>query len=391
VYKNIEDRDEKNYSMAGLVPGYGDGVQVLDRSVASDRSHGASLDLTYPLGDHEILAGIDHQVLAYGDITINSIDSTYNNYHWFGPRPQSHHDSSEGVLWGYYGRDSWRLGDRLLLTAGLRYDTYENKAINGSTAPELKDEQLSPKLTVTYGPGERDRITVSLYQAMRAPGIPETYWWANGATGGKPRLRAEKNRAAELVFRHGLASRGFLRLSAYYYDIDDYLMFRFDPNWRGAYNIDRAVLSGGSLDGRLGLTDRLTLRGSLGYQKSRKHGDIYDSAHLTDEIDYLPEWQAGLGVDLRLPLAMTLAADIHYVGERKAIYAWKGSGWPAKTHFRLETLGAYSTVDLDLKVPLTKHGELGLFVENLFDKGYEERFGYPMPGRVAGLSFKAGF
>ena len=393
LYKNIEDRDEKNYSRAGLVPGYGDGRLVLDRSVESDRSSGGSLTYSQSIGDHDILAGIDHQDLAYGDVTINYIDSAYNNFGWFGPKPSSHPASAESLTWGYFVEDSWRAAEPFLLTLGLRYDTYENKAINGSTAPSLKDEALTPKLTATWEMSGADRFTLSLYQAMRTPGLPETYWWYNGATGGSPALKAEKNNAAELVYRRGgLPGHGYIRLSGYYYDIHDYIMFRFDPTWRGAYNIDKAVLHGLSADGRVGIGD-LTLRGSLAYQHSRKHGDIYDTAHLSDAIDYLPEWKAGLGADLALPLSMVLSADLRHVGKREAIYAWK-SGWPARAHFRLATLGAYTTVDLNLKARLgseKKKAELSLFVENLFDKGYEERFGYPMPGRMIGASFKAAF
>lgn len=225
---------------------------------------------------------------------------------------------------------------------------------------------------------------------MRIPGLPETYWWAAGATGGNPVLKPEKNNAAELVYEHELAKAGRVRLAAYYYDIQDYIMSRFNPNWRGVYNIDSAHFYGASVDARWQLTPWLTARASLAYQKSSKEGDSFDTAGLSDEIDYLPEWKGCLGADVKLPAQMVLAADLRYVGESQTIYSYS-SGWPAQNVSQLETIDAYAVVDLDLKIPIWSNSELSLYADNLLDTGYEERFGYPMPGVLVGAALKVTF
>jgi iron complex outermembrane receptor protein len=385
AYKNYEDRKEKNYSMSGLVAGYGDDTLVLDREVESDRSYGGSLQGAIPMERHEVIAGVEYKVLSFGDITVNYVDNTYNGNVYTGSQP-----SQEGKMWGYFVQDSWQVTDRLLLTPGLRFDTYRLEPINNAPIAELRDEEWSPKMTGTYTLTEADKVTLSLYQAVRTPGLPEMWWWFNGGTAGNPTLKPEKNSAAEAVFQHDLSNSGYLRVSAYYYDIKDYIMFRFDPNWRGAYNIDKAILHGVSADSRIDLTDWLTMRASLAYQKSKKEGDLFDTAHLTDEIDYLPKWQGNIGADFKLPYHMKLAADLHYVGKREAIYSYS-SGWPAQSNFKLVTLDSHMTADLELKTPVTEHGEVSLYVENLFDKTYEERYGYPLPGRIIGVSCKMVF
>ena len=388
IYKNIEDREEKNYSSSSVNSAYPDGELVLDRDVESDRSYGGSLELRKPFGDHELLAGVEHKVLAYGDTDTNFVDMTYNNAPWItSPDELSYKDSSEGICWGYYVQDTWKISERWLLTAGLRYDSYDNKSINGSTLPELDDDALTPKLIGTYKITDADALTAAIYQALRTPGLPETYWWAEGETQGNPVLKPEKNNAAELVYRHNLSKTDFVRMSAYYYDVEDYIMFRFDPAWRGVYNIDKAKIYGASLDGRAAFADWISANAAITWQQSEKEGDIYDTAGLSDEIDYFPEWKISAGLEFNLPYQSIFSIAVRYVGEREAIYAYS-SGWPAQQYFTLVTLDSYITFDVNLKVPVGKHAELGCYVENLFDEEYEEQFGYPMPGLIIGATLK---
>ena len=388
VYKNIEDRKEKNYSSSHVNNAYADGELVLDRDVGSDRSYGGRVELSKPVGRHELLVGVEHKVLSYGDTDTNFVDLTYNNAPWVTSADAlSYKPSSEGVCWGYYLQDTWKIVERWLVTAGLRYDRYENRSINGSTLPELEDGALTPKLTGTYKVTDADTMTGAIYQALRTPGLPETYWWAEGGTQGDPVLKPEKNNAAELLYQHNFSKGDFLRVSAYYYDVDDYIMFRFDPSWRGVYNIHKAEIYGASLDARSTFTDWLAGNAAITWQKSKKKGDIYDTAGLSDEIDYLAEWKISAGLEFNLPFQSVFNVTARYVGERPAIYGYS-SGWPAQQHFKLVELDPYITADINLKVPAGKHAELSCYVENLFDEEYEEQFGYPMPGVIAGAALK---
>jgi outer membrane receptor protein involved in Fe transport len=389
LYKNIEDRKEKNYSSSSVNNAYPDGQLVLDRDVASDRSYGGSLELSKPLKKHELLAGVEHKVLAYGDTDANFVDMTYNNAPWVpSEEALSYKSSSEGVCWGYYAQDTWTISKRWLLTGGLRYDRYENRSIHGSTSPELEDDALTPKLTGTYQVTAADALTASLYQALRTPGLPETYWWAEGETHGHPVLKPEKNNAVELLYRHEFSKEDFVSLSTYYYDVEDYIMTRFDPAWRGVYNIDKAEIYGASLDGRSTLTDWVSANGAVTWEKSKKKGDRYDTAGLSDEIDYLPEWKVNAGLEFKLPYQSLFNLTARYVGERRKIHAYS-SGWPEQQqHFKLVTLDSYITADINLKIPVGKHAEFSCYAENLFDEDYEEQFGYPMPGVIIGAALK---
>jgi len=164
-------------------------------------------------------------------------------------------------------------------------------------------------------------------------------------------------------------------------------MFRFDPSWRGVYNLDRAEIYGVSLDGRTHLTDWISGNAAITWQKSKKKGDIYDTARLSNEIDYLPNWKISAGLECNLPYQSVLNLTARFVDKRKAIYGY-GGGEQAPQHFKRVKLGSYTTVDLDLKVPVGKQAELKCYVENLFDKKYEELYGYPLPGVIIGTALK---
>jgi len=387
IYKNHEDRKEKNYSSSLINPAYDDGALVLDRDVASDRSYGGCFKVRKPFENHNLIAGYEHKVLAYGNTDLNFIDTIYNN--WWAP-VTGYKSSSKGICHGLFLQDAWFMNDALALTAGVRWDSYENQSIHGSTSPELKDDNITPKLTASYTMTDRDEFTLSAYQALRTPGLPETYWWAEGMTKGSPVLSPEKNNALEISYQRKFIQPGYFRLSGYYYKVDDYIMFRFDPSWRGVYNINEAVLTGFSVDMKKQLASRVSGIASITYQKTRKEGDLFDTAGLTDRIDYLPEWKANAGLELRLPFDSLVRVLARYVDERQTIYAYS-YGSPAQKAFKLMTLDSSVTADLDFKIPVTKKGELGLYVENLFDKGIEEQFGYPLPGRIIGASAKIMF
>jgi outer membrane receptor protein involved in Fe transport len=382
-YKNYEDRNEKNYSSAAVVAGYTDGRLVLDRKVESDRSYGGIMKATHQWGLHELVGGIDYKVLAYGNTVLNYVDTVYNGMPYTGSAP-----SQEGIMWGYYGQDTWRISDRFTLTGGFRYDTYDIRPINNMPIAELKDEAISPKATGTYKITDADVLTLSLYRAVRTPGIPETYWWYNGQTHGNPVLKSEKNNAAELVYQHQFTPKNSLKFSGFYYSISDFIIFRNDPNWRGVYNINKATLTGFSAEGKAELLSWLNGSASLTYLKTKKEGDPYDTSHLSDELDYRPEWISTVGLEFKLPYHSVLNTSLKYVGQQKTIYAYTVNN---QTSFKLMNLDSFITADAELKIPIVKNTEAVLYVNNLFDKTYQEVLGYPLPGRIIGGAIKFTF
>jgi outer membrane receptor protein involved in Fe transport len=382
AYKNYEDRDEKNYSASWINNKYSDGKLVLDRTVKSDRSYGGSLEFFMPVKSHEISAGIERKVLSTGGQDVNFVDV---NYGVKGTVASS--TGQNAYMWGYYLQDSWSINDRFLLTPGIRYDTYEVSQSSLGSDVSLKDEGVSPSLTGTYRLTNNDTLTASVYRKIITPSAPDAYWWYEGYEGGlyTTALKLEKNNAVELAYQHNFSTRNSLKLTLYRYVIDDFINRFSLPNGRGCYNIDKVKLTGASIEGAAEILTWMALRGNITYQKSKKEGDILDPAKLSDELDYLPEWKGNLGVDFKLPYSATFGVSERVVGETQTVYSYSVKG---TTKYKLMELDPFATTDVELKIPVTKYGEFGVYAENIFNKKYEERFGYPMPGTIIGASFK---
>lgn len=383
AYKNREDRDEKNYSASWINSAYPNGELVLDRTVKSDRSYGGSLEFAMPLNNHEIIGGIERKVIKTGGQDVHYVD---NNYGVTGG-PIAPSSGTSAYMWGYYLQDNWRITDSFLLTPGIRYDTYKSPQTGLAKEMDIKDEGISISLTGTYKLTNNDTITASIYRKYITPSAPDAWWWYEGFIGGlySTALKLEKNNAVELTFKHNFSRKDFIRLAFYRYSIDDFIRRFSIPTGRGCYNIDKVTLTGASVDGAYEVSKWLTLLGNTTYQKSKKEGDVFDPSKLTDELDYTPQWKFNLGADIKLPYNSLLSLRGRYVGERLTVYSYRVQG---QTRYKLIELGSFITADAEIKIPVTKHSELGIYAENIFDKKYEERFGYPMSGRVVGAAIK---
>ncbi len=408
VYWNDEMTTDRNFASCDLIWWNGndpcdrilDGALVLEQTTNSDRSRGARLEYLHRIGRHRLLAGIDAHDVRFGNKHYGYFDTYYNNpagpffpFDYPGYTP-----STAGENRGLFFEDSWQMTDRFLLSAGFRYDTVKLLILPGSDGippgrlpPGGADEWgFLPKVTGTFLLGSRNTLTLSAYEAMRAPAQTEMYWWANAtdpAARGRM-LTSEHSRALEATWQHRL-ERGQLRLSAWYYSVDDYLMLRFDPGFFGAYNIDKATFAGVTVDGRMNLNPWLNLSASFAFQQTRKDGDIFDPDNAIEGINYIPEWKAFAGAEIRLPRGARWDLNLIYTGEREGMYAYGGFGRPVvQAPVRI---GDYLLLGSELKFPLDEHIMVGLFVENLFDVSYEEQFGYPMPGRIFGVDFRATF
>lgn len=403
VYWNDDVMRDRNYASCDIVWFTGDtcatgtpaGALVLDQTVETDRSRGARLEYAHVVDAHALRAGVERHEVRFGDKFYDFFDPDWNSVFGFLPFDYpGYGPSSEGINQGYYLEDAWQASGRLLLTLGLRYDHFHNKPLADGVNAEFKEWKVSPKATGTYLLSGDSLVTLSVYQAFRAPSQPEIFWWSNpnvfsgGLTLPDGVLKAEKSDAVELTYQHQLAS-GRIRLAAWHYEVDDYIMLRFDPRAYIAYNYGKATLSGFSADGRMNVTPWLNVSASAAYQRTRKSGDFLDPEERLDAIDYIPEWKLFAGADVRLPRGSLLSVNMRYVGEREALYFYGGFGRPERRS--IVRIDDYVLFDLGLKVPVGRNVVLGLHAENVFDEAYEEQFGFPMPGRVYGADVRVSF
>jgi len=102
----------------------------------------------------------------------------------------------------------------------------------------------------------------------------------------------------------------------------------------------------------------------------------------------MPEWKANLGLDFTLPDKSTLSIISKYVGTAQYLYSYKVG---ATTKYKLIELNQYTTMGAEYKRQVSKNGEMGVYIDNIFNREYEEKFGYPTAGMVIGASYKMVF
>lgn len=381
-YKNKEDRKEKNYSTA-------DGRLVLDRVVESDRSCGGSIQAVKIDGNNETTFGVERKIIANGDIAVNFVDNAYNGRVYTGTTP-----NNEGLNLNYYVQNISRITDRLTVTAGLRRYDYMIHSLTPSTK-ELSGSGLSPKFSANYDLMNGQSLSFSAYHAERTPGLPEIYWAQNAVrTIGAarlpvalPELKTERNRAAEISYEKKFGRTASIRATAYTYRISDYIMSRFETNWTGIYNIDAVAVRGFSLEAERKLGKLSAVSANATWQASSKEGDLFDADKLLNGLDSMPKFKFNLNFERTLPgfRGSTAAFGARYVGPQDQIYTF------GKNVNRLVRVNAFTLFDAGIKIPVSRGHQAEIFIDNIFDKKYEEKFGYPLMGRTVGASMKLNF
>jgi len=130
------------------------------------------------------------------------------------------------------------------------------------------------------------------------------------------------------------------------------------------------------------------------FQRSRTSGDMFQSLFLaaTDlgfhEIPGLPRHAANVGIRYRSRRNASVAVFAQAVSKQKVIY---NDNTLYNTDLRVRTQAGYLRVDAEGRLPLFRRLQAALFVRNVLDAEYQERYGFPAAGRTVGLSFKTSF
>jgi len=381
-YMNREDRKEKNFSTA-------DGHLVLDRTVESDRSCGSSVQIVKIDGRNETTFGAERKIIANGDITVNYVDNVYNGRIYTGTTP-----NNEGCNQNYYIQNVSRINDRFSVTAGLRRYDYIIGSLTPSTR-ELSGSGAVPKFSAQYDFSGGQSVSVSAYHAERTPGLPEIYWAQNAVKviGNVripivlPELKTERNKAAEISYRKNFNKADNVRATAYSYKISDYIMLRFETDWSGIYNIDSVGIKGFSIEANKAFGPLSNVNANATWQRSSKTGDLFDTNNLLNGLDSMPKFKLNLSYERKLKnfRDSVLSIGARYVGSQDQIYTF------GKNVNRLVKVDSFTTFDAGVKIPLERGCQAEIFVDNIFDKKYEEKYGYPLMGRTLGVSMKADF
>jgi outer membrane receptor protein involved in Fe transport len=367
-----------------------DANRVFHKMFYDDRSQGVSADYRQSLAGQTISVGLDFAHL--GDDGDKNLAGDFR-----APFRNGSYVSTNSLE--FYAMDDIRLlGGKLSLLPGLRYVAYEGLpgpqgVVEG--IPALKRSGLAPSLRLSYSFEGENRVYLSAARALRMPTAPEHFWHYDYDSGvdtkGLP-FREEDGLMIQAGWRAFLPSATQIEFAPYAYFISRYI--QFDLINFVAYNIDRAKIYGAEFELSQDFGGGWSAFVNYTYQKSRTGGDPFVGLFVDpqdrgfDEIPGLPEHKANFGVQVRSGRGASAALFGQAVSSQKTIY---NNNILYNTNLRVRTQAGFVRFDFEARYPLTAFLEASVFVRNIFDKAYQERFGFPAAGRNSGLSLKSRF
>lgn len=292
-------------------------------------------------------------------------------------------------LAGFLQDEMYLLGDKLIFTAGIRYDY--SKFHNGWAydsdpsesygepynkpyylkRPSKEQGEFSPKLGVVYHLTNQTTLRGSVARAFRFPSMESLYvlWpYAGGLWEGNPDLESETMISYEIGVTHSFFDKkGFFKATAYKSEADDYIFAEtksVSPVYHQQFeNIDKVRIYGVETELQYQISKHWSFFADYTYNVSevRRYDD--NPALEGEELPYCPHHKFGVGVSYDNPRILRIDADMRYTSWRYDVLMWE---WP-----EYAKLPGYSTYNLKLSKKLNRFTEVSLAVENIFDNEYE--------------------
>ncbi|MGE4560824.1 MAG: TonB-dependent receptor [Desulfobulbus sp.] len=385
TYYHTEEEAENysNYSGSKVVPTY--------RSYDSDTTwDGVQLQDIYTWGNHKFIVGFDYQY----------IEKISRSYTTSGARKAPSSPDEGRTNYAGYLESVWKfLDNRLTLTGGGRYDTFEVETLATPYKigfdPDSEDfSTFSPRVGANYLFDTGVRLHTTLGQAFVPPSAFELAGYSETEVGGvtmitqgNSNLDPETSTTWDVGVGYELPSWG-LSLDVTYFDtsVDDRITTSQTGNIKTYINALGSDIRGleSTLSFDLGVP--LHWDRSLKFYVNATHiftaeeeldggtmQDIYNVADYT--YNYGIEYSDG-----------TIDGRLHFrtVGPMRDT-DWVSAGYPEIEY------PSFTVVDLVVGYNFLQHHRMALTIDNLFDKDYYEKKGYPKPGQSFFLKYSYTF
>jgi vitamin B12 transporter len=366
-YYFVADRD---VWFGGMTSGPGfDSISKTDTD-----TQGASLQKTFTLGEHRIVTGGQWDRIKVQ--SSRNVGAPYN--------PDSRYDS-----FGAFAEGRMSLLDkRLQVSAGLRFDRFENQILDtpgmvGMVAKKDSLDHTTVRGGIVYKLTEAFRVKANAGTAFRAPAPLELaadyYSWGTHYVGNRE-LNPEKSTSLDAGIE--VAKAGFRGDFSYYHtDFKDKIVSFYDVALKASTyrNAGEATLEGFELNGSYDLGSALGLRMVLEpYVHANYHTKFEEKAGaITTPLTFTPKWTTSAGLKFgQDSWDAQLAATYH---GHEWVTDWNYS---SPSYGKTINKGGFTLFNLKGSYRPLKALELTLSVENLLSRYYEYNLGYPMAERT---------
>jgi vitamin B12 transporter len=273
----------------------------------------------------------------------------------FGVNLQGQHTT----IWGVGLEDSIRLGDRLTVTAGSRYDKHSQF---GSA--------WSPRATIAWRSQDALwKLRASGGSAFRAPSVGELYY----PFSGNPDLKAERSVSWEAGAERAIGT-GRAEVSFFWNDFRDLIVYDFARAQN--FNVGRARARGIETAFHQDLGPRVAAEAGYTYLDSEDRAS-------GEALIRRPRHRAFLSLALQPVSGLTVSPRATFVGVRRDANPASGIHFDNPSYVRYDVFARYALLS----------GRIAPYVrlENLTDRRYDEAAGFPAARRRFVGGIEAGF
>jgi vitamin B12 transporter len=366
-YFQGKDQDTWMDPTASNPDGWDDGIA----SESTTDSKGAQAQVSADFGLHLVTIGFDW--VEY-DVTAT-----------WSPEETSY-DNPAGFLMG----KTRLLDERLILSAGVRYDQYEVDVLEPA-GKKADDSNLTPNVGLAYLLTDMIKVRAGYSQAFVMPGADQmaadyTIWGIQYA--GNPELTPEKSKTYEAgidLFYRSLSGS----ITGFYTDFTDKIesitLPSGDSSWE---NVGKARVSGFEGDLSFDLGDYFNWDYEVKPYAGFTYLTDFEDRETGKDLLETSDLTASYGISVSDFQGFSARLNFSYIGE-KTVTDYE-SGFPSDVKLKSSTVASL-TVRKQL-FESQKASQLSLMgeINNLFDKQYEYNKGYPMPGRsfYVGLNYR---
>jgi outer membrane receptor protein involved in Fe transport len=339
---------------------------TLDQKDTPSTGQGGKLEIRPPVGeDHVLRFGADFR-RSEGDL----FEDAYNAVS--GIRTEQRFAGGVNTDFGLFLEDDWSIGERLVLTGGIRADRYRitdgyYRSNNAQTGAPIRNDSYagSSDWEVTYRAGalyrasDTLRLRAAAYSGFRLPTLNELYRpfvVFPVVTSANADLLPERLDGYEAGIDWQPTPGLQLSLTAFDNEVEDAIAnVTLAPNQRQRRNLDAIEARGIELAASAEL-DSVSFAGTLAYTDAQVRGTGNAASLDGNRPSQTPEIAASGTVSWRPSEGALLAATLRHVGEQ------------FESDVETDVLPAATTLDLFGQYPLVGALSAVARVENLFDE-----------------------
>ena len=327
-----------------------DGVQAKEMTHAlTTEVQGAKIKDQFDVGNHAIKVGLDYSLRNWdGGYYVNG-----------NPLPESRLHSIYDVdtknrslfLEDTLSLNQWKL------EMGMRYDNTEVTSAN-EAQQDNHYVGLNGYLFANYQLNEATKYFMGVGKSSRVPDAKELYWVGSaGNEIGTPTLDATQNYEFDLGVSKNYDDGSFT-LKGFYSKLKDFIAFNASNGSVHNYENVDATLYGVSLKGTYFATEALYFDYGFAYQYGKKDSPL--TGESGTNMPEIPPFKLNLGANYAYDDTMMLQAEFLASGAWSRYDAENGE----------QALSGYGMINLKANKQFSKHFNLTVGVDNLFDKAY---------------------